>query len=93
MSFKKLAIFVASFGIMGQTTPSNPDDGYMNTTVCHNIANYCVQNYADAGYGSASECFDDRTGGNCPPPDATHIDIDHVWYYYTGPIQYCYGHC
>jgi hypothetical protein len=90
---KAVGVLVFSFALMGQVSPDMPgDDGYMSSTACRNIASQCYASYADQGYSSPAECFDDRTGGNCPPP-AEGPNVNRSWYYYTGQIQMCYGSC
>jgi hypothetical protein len=92
MKFKSVAVFFASFGLMAQISPSQPDDT-MLLSACRAYSKFCIENYSSAGYTSAWECFDDRTGGdNCPAQEGDD-HIDRVWAYYSGPIQRCISYC
>jgi len=91
MTFKRVAIFFASFGLMAQISPSEPD-GTMPESICKTIAKQCIENHAFYGYSTGAECFDDRTGGNCPPRGGDD-GIDRVWMWYEGPINRCTNPC
>jgi hypothetical protein len=90
MAYKRLAITLASFGLMAQIAPDEPD-GTMGDIACRRIAYYCVTNYASLGYGNSGECFDAMTGTDCIPP--VPDPIHRVWAYYEGPINRCTSPC